>query len=272
MKKLTIITINYNNKEGLEKTLESIDCQSFKDFELIVVDGGSSDGSVEVIKKYETIVTHWVSEPDGGIYNAMNKGARMATSEYLTYVNSGDCLYDESVLSDIMEHLDGHCDIVWGNVINVMPNGVRGRYYITHEISMMSLYRDVVNHAGAFIKRLQQLKRPYNEELKICSDRQFFIESLILDNCNYKKINRDVVLFDKSGISSSPEGDILMNEENERILDLTLPPRIASDYRKSNLHLQDLTSELSQYHGFGKAICRLDKILINIYKIIKKRK
>ena len=103
--KLSIITINRNNAAGLEKTLQSVAAQTFKEFEYIVVDGASTDGSVEVIKKYESKFAHlkWVSEPDKGIYNAMNKGIKVAKGEYLLFLNSGDWLCNESIIQDFVD-------------------------------------------------------------------------------------------------------------------------------------------------------------------------
>ena len=99
--KLSIVTINRNNANGLEKTMQSVASQSFKEFEYIVVDGASTDGSVDVIRSHEADCAHlkWVSEPDSGIYNAMNKGLQMATGDYVQILNSGDCL----AASDVMD-------------------------------------------------------------------------------------------------------------------------------------------------------------------------
>lgn len=97
-RKFSIITINYNNKEGLRKTIESVVGQSFRDFEYIIIDGGSTDGSIEVIKEYAGKVDYWVSEPDKGIYHAMNKGVLQAHGEYLNFMNSGDEFYNNGVL------------------------------------------------------------------------------------------------------------------------------------------------------------------------------
>lgn len=96
--KFSIITINYNNCEGLEKTIQSVIEQSYKGYEYIVIDGGSTDGSIDIIKKYEPSITFWVSEKDSGIYNAMNKGIRHSTGEYLNFMNSGDTFYEPEVL------------------------------------------------------------------------------------------------------------------------------------------------------------------------------
>ena len=84
--KLSIITVNFNDAEGLERTIKSVISQSFKDYEFIIIDGGSTDGSVDVIKKYEKNIDYWVSEPDGGIYQGMNKGLRQSKGDYLNFI------------------------------------------------------------------------------------------------------------------------------------------------------------------------------------------
>ena len=88
--KLSIITVNLNNLEGLKKTYESVVCQTFTDYEWLVIDGGSTDGSREFIEEHQDKFAYWCSEPDKGIYNAMNKGIVRAKGEYLNFMNSGD--------------------------------------------------------------------------------------------------------------------------------------------------------------------------------------
>ena len=114
--KLSIITINYNNRDGLQKTIESVVSQSFKDFEWIVIDGGSNDGSRELIERYAESISYWVSEPDKGIYNAMNKGIKASNGDYLLFLNSGDSLCDEYVIADFQK-LSFTEDIISGNII-----------------------------------------------------------------------------------------------------------------------------------------------------------
>ena len=115
MPKISVITINYNNKEGLEKTIESVVNQSLQDFEYIVIDGNSTDGSQEILEKYTAKISHAVSEPDTGIYNAMNKGIKAATGEYILFLNSGDEFYATQSLEKAAEHLTGE-DIIYGNL------------------------------------------------------------------------------------------------------------------------------------------------------------
>ncbi|MBQ5456460.1 MAG: glycosyltransferase, partial [Prevotella sp.] len=127
--KLSIITINRNNATGLEKTMRSVAAQTVKEFEYIVIDGASTDGSVEAIKRVEAQLAHlkWVSEPDTGIYNAMNKGLRMASGDYIQILNSGDCLAADDVTERMLAALEkaGCPTILYGNMVKCFPDGRR---------------------------------------------------------------------------------------------------------------------------------------------------
>ena len=116
MQKLSIITVNLNNAIGLRKTIESVVNQTFTDFEYIIIDGGSTDGSVDVIREYSEKITYWVNEPDKGIYNAMNKGIKIAKGEYLQFLNSGDFLIDNRVLKSIFD-LERNEDVLYGEAV-----------------------------------------------------------------------------------------------------------------------------------------------------------
>lgn len=272
--KLSIITINYNDINGLSRTIQSVRNQSSGDFEFVIVDGGSTDGSKILIDENSDIVTRWVSEPDKGIYNAMNKGVQMASGDYVTFVNSGDELHDKDVVKDVLAHIESNpnVDIVFGKVLDRFENGEARIYEFHHELTLMSLYYSVVNHSGCFICRDIQLRHPYREDLKICSDRQFFIQSIILDNCSYGHINRVVTIFDKTGVSGNGENEELMIEENERIMNDIIPPRIAADYRNTNLMLQPLTSRMRKFQGLTKILVSMNLFIISAYTAIFKKK
>ena len=109
--KLSVITINYNNRDGLKKTIESVVNQTYKDFEYIIIDGGSTDGSVEVLKEYSDKIDYWVSEPDKGIYNAMNKGIDIAKGEYVM---------NKKIKSDLMLFLTA---FIWGSSFIAQSKG-----------------------------------------------------------------------------------------------------------------------------------------------------
>jgi glycosyltransferase involved in cell wall biosynthesis len=224
MQKLSIITVNLNNADGLRKTIESLSYQTFKDFEFIVIDGGSIDESVDVIKENENIISYWVSETDNGIYNAMNKGIVHATGEYLLFLNSGDYLCNDNVLHEVL--LNGlEEDIVCGNAIFEKSEFHDQRLIIIpDEIVASKLILEFLPHQSTFIKRkLFSEIHLYDESFKVVSDWAFFIEVLLVFKKSFKHINLFVSCCDSSGISSSPENCTLMDTEFHLALKKILP-------------------------------------------------
>ena len=156
----TIITINRNSAFGLEKTMQSVLLQSCANFEYIVVDGASTDESVEVIHRYSEAFgdrLRYISEPDTGIYNAMNKGIRMASGDYVQFLNSGDCLADETVVERMMRALEqnNYPSILYGNMLKDMPDGkiLRDRCFAGQDITFLGFYVGTLNHSPAYIRR-----------------------------------------------------------------------------------------------------------------------
>lgn len=229
---ITIVTINRNNASGLEKTIASVIGQSFIDYEFIIIDGASTDGSVDVIKRvnpgYSNI--RWISEPDSGIYNAMNKGVSMATGEYLLFLNSGDSFASNSVVNEIIPFLDGVVDILLGRV-NVVKAGEivsTSKLLSERDLSLYNLYLQGIPHQASLIKRELLIKDPYDESLKINADWKFFVKSIIMDNANVMTIPNVIADYDGEGLSSTNME--LLLEERERAFRELMPPRIAEDY------------------------------------------
>lgn len=271
--KLSIITINYNNKEGLIRTLKSVSNQNCNDFEHIIVDGDSSDGSVDVIKKYADGKTNviWVSEPDSGIYNAMNKGTLMASGEYLLFLNSGDDLYSSHVVQDFNK-VKVNCELVQGYMMQIDPNTQKKT--ITHTghnnlITLIDFLQKSLPHPATFILRKLQTNSLYNENYKIVSDAQFFLQNLILNNCTYQEVDIIVSNFYLGGISST-NTDV---HQKERALLLELiPPRILDDYKGITVEGLTMLKQLSFFSGFRTFIIRLCTILIKCYSLLYKIK
>lgn len=214
-KKLTIITINFNNKAGLVKTFESIKSQTWSDFEYIVIDGGSNDGSKELIEENPQ-VNYWVSEKDSGVYNAMNKGIRKATGDYIIFMNSGDFFYDEKVLEKTHQNFDSGIEILYGNSIYFNDEGYRREEIPPKKLIFSFFYYGGINHQAAFIKRqLFDQYFYYREDFKICADWEFFIVLICLHNVSYKHIEQTVCYYDYSGISAKPENLKLYHAERE---------------------------------------------------------
>lgn len=219
----SVITINYNNKDGLRRTIESVISQTTSDFEYIIIDGGSTDGSIDVIKEYVDNITFWISEPDKGIYHAMNKGTSHAIGDYLIYMNSGDCFHSPTSLRAANNYTE---DIICGKILrgpSTIPCG-----HNKSSITMVDLIRDTLPHQAMFIKRNLLERHPYDEKYKIYSDGKFAIESIIFDNCTFRNIEAIIADYDINGISANFNKK--WNEEKEDILKEFLPPRIIADY------------------------------------------
>ena len=244
--KLSIITINRNNATGLEKTLQSVANQTYKEFEYIVVDGASTDNSVEVIQQYAPKFKHlkWVSEPDFGIYNAMNKGIKMASGDYIQILNSADCLASETVVDQMFKALDDNDNptILYGNMIKCFADGRRvvDRCFAGQPITMLGMYTGTLNHDPAYIRRdLFEKYGHYDETLKIVSDWKWYLHAIILGGEKPCYTDLNVTLFDMTGISEDAGSKSVIRQEREQVLSTLIPNVYLSDYQKyaSDIHL-----------------------------------
>ena len=227
--KISIITINFNNRTGLEKTVASVVKQSIPPYEFIVIDGDSSDGSKEVLERYKTHFSYWVSEPDKGIYNAMNKGIDHASGDWCIFLNSGDSFCNNSVLQNIME-TNASADIIVGNAILLSepPFCQKAPTVITMDF----MYQHAICHQSTLIKTSLMKKYKYDETYRIVSDRKFFIQTLILDNVSYQSIDVDIADYDVNGFSG--QNHVAGEQEYRRVLEELLPARILVDYGTNN--------------------------------------
>lgn len=217
-KKITIITVNYNNKAGLEKTIDSVIHQSINDFEFIVIDGDSTDGSAKLIEKYKNSFAYHVSEPDEGIYNAMNKGIRNATGDYILFLNSGDMLYAPDTLEKVQFQITGEHGFYYGDAIYLEPEGDVRRTY-PDQLSFLFFFEHNLSHQATFIKRtLFQEIFFYNEKLKIVSDWEFFIYAICKLNISYSHLKQIICKYDVDGISSVLENHKLMHQERKVVI------------------------------------------------------
>lgn len=224
--KLSIITINRNNSAGLRQTIESVVSQTFKDFEYVIIDGASTDGSVEVVKEYADKITYWVSEPDTGIYNAMNKGIKVAKGEYCLFLNSGDWLYNTHTLISIQSLLNKN-DIIAGNILKTDNKIERS----PHQLLIRSILQKNIPHQAMFIKKSLFIEYGlYNEDFKILSDFQFNLKMALLGR-TYCYLNEIISIYDTSGVSSNDNYYKIMLEEEKKIIESLLPISILNDYQ-----------------------------------------
>lgn len=196
MEKISIITICYNSKRFIESTIKSVIYQDYPNMEFIIVDGGSNDGTVDIIKQYESNITQWVSESDRGIYDAMNKGILMATGDWIIFMNSSDCFHSTDVLTKIFiqkQHNEG-IKVIYGNVIN--NYGEKCKIMRPLTINTIS-YRMPFCHQAAFVRRDILLQIPFDLSYKYSADfNQFYNIYYTLGAKVFKHIPLTVALCD----------------------------------------------------------------------------
>ena len=281
--KISIITINYNDAQGLAKTLKSVASQVLSDkvlndgfsLEHIIVDGGSTDGSIEVIKEYASrnindhqsainfhLEVKWVSEKDKGVYNAMNKGIKMASGEYIQILNAGDILASNEVLAKVrgkMEELRttdaSYPEMIYGNML---VDGGEGNFAGSKEIeySLRQYYTSTMNHDCCRIKRtlfvnenanenVNRCYGLYDENLKIVSDWKWFLQAIGLGHVKPVYVDIDMTIFEGGGISSIQVEK--RNAERRQVLEDVMPPAILADYEQYAFPMEQVR-RLKKYH------------------------
>lgn len=277
--KLSIITINRNNAAGLEKTMKSVFSQICMDFEYVVIDGASTDGSVDVIKRlaseFEDSIK-WVSEPDSGIYNAMNKGIRMACGEYIQILNSGDSLVSVDVTDKMLAELErkGKPSILYGNMVKCFPDGhqVVDKCFAGQEVTMLGMFTGTLNHNPAYIRRdLFDKYGYYDESLKICSDWKWYLQAIVLGGETPAYVDMNVTYFDMTGVSETTGSREKIKVERKKVLAELFPRAILSDYEA---HSQDIYAmrRLQRFPWAYKLVWFLERCLFKVEKLRKKRK
>ena len=302
MKTLTIITINYNNAAGLQKTMDSVMNQSSQDFEYVVVDGdapqtapqppkGGAESDIEVLHSFINVIKAnaigfspctwksaygeikggFYSEKDTGIYNAMNKGIRMAKGEYIHILNSGDWLVDEHVVENMLKELNAckvageQPDIFVGNKIMVRSDGkVRYGKNDKRPVTAMTFYRGTIEHTSAYIRRsLFDINGLYDESLRIVSDWKWYFQVVLLHNAQVAFTDIYVSYFDNSGISSTNLE--LDKAERRQILEQMLAPVVLADYDRHHLAI-DQFERLQRYPLIYKFFYLVERILFKFDK------
>lgn len=258
---LSIITINYNNAEALKKTIDSVRVQKFTDYEHIIVDGGSTDGSVDVIceslkdEKYAEHVSWWCSEKDEGIWNAMNKGVSHAQGNYCLLLNSGDWLCNEKCLSVAYENSKTGEDIIYFDIFMVTSKKIFRITYPEKIHSYFFLQRNTLSHQNTLIKTSLQKKIPYTNNYRYAGDIEFFATAFLKQDCSSKHVNKVLAYYDAEyGISSIPETAKERAEEWKRLHVQFYP----------NQRIREDLSELIRY------TTRYQRILEYLYSIIRK--
>jgi len=256
---LSVITINYNNAPGLKNTIESVINQAFDDFEYMVIDGGSTDGSVEVIKYYEKHISYWISEPDEGIYNAMNKGIAQASGKYLLMINSGDFLVNEQVFDSVFRERDlkdiNYGDILWND------NGRKYKEVFADQVTFSYFRSRSLGHQAVFVRKsVHDIAGLYDETYEIVSDWKFLLLAICKYNISYRHIPIIIAECGRDGISCRPENEQKILSERCDVLQKNFSAYIP-DYERMDL-------AESQFNQLSRTLpVRIARKLNSIFKI-----
>lgn len=261
--KLSIITINRNNCAGLSRTMDSVIRQTCKDFEWILIDGASTDGSLDFIRQNEQYITYWVSEPDKGIYNAMNKGLRQAHGNYCLFLNSGDWLAQDSTIADVLPILSGDIFVARSLYHNGQKITGKSRFISQENFSLSTLARESLPHQSTFIRTaLLRKSGGYDESYRLLADWAFFLKMAINNSAEFVFSGICTSVYDTSGFSATQK--TLFEEEKKRVM--TIIPAIFRKDMPLALSLQDVLAS-----PFGRTCYRIIyRITLSCKRISKK--
>jgi len=216
MPALSIITVCRNERDTIRQTCESVVGQTFTDFEWIVIDGRSTDGTLEILAEYRNQICHLISEPDAGIYDAMNKGIRLAAGEYLLFLNGGDCLADRETLGAVVPELDS--DIVYGDQHILSRDGSINVKRYPDSLPRNFLLKNMMPHQSVFLRRrLFEQYGLYNTFFKVAGDYDVFVRLLHVHRVSCRHVRRVISVFRTDGISCDKTRRMLRKLENHHI-------------------------------------------------------
>ena len=207
---VTVVTVTYNAGELLEETILSVIHQDYENIEYIVIDGNSTDGTVDIIKKYEDQIDYWVSEPDEGIYFAMNKAIEKATGEWIIFMNAGDTFFDMVTVEYVMEHKNNDAELLYGDFQSKETLSVRK----ADKVSTCHFFMPF-SHQSLFVKTSIMKMEPYNTSYHLASDHDFIVR-MYHNKRVFQHIDRTISVFAAGGFAHS--NTLLMYVESIKIL------------------------------------------------------
>ncbi len=257
MTKLSIITICYNDP-NLSKTCESIINQSWQDFEWIVIDGGSNKDTLQIFEKYKNRINKFISEPDKGRYNAMNKGIKLASGEYLNFLNAGDWYFYNDVLNDIFSK-NQESDILYGHEVFVYKDCSQNKIeYMPEIINKDFLLKSTIRHQAAFIKKeLFKKYGFYNETLQIAADFEKWLE-FYHHKASFVRLAYIITNYDSYGISFNKKSKVLAIKERKTVLKKFF----------SSSEIKDMERKIKKNYSFAEQIFSIKNASDSLHKII----
>lgn len=235
MNKISIITVNKNNSKGLLHTITSVIEQAYTNYEYIIIDGCSTDNSLDVISKFKDKIHFWISEPDSGIFDAMNKGILKSTGDYCYFLNSGDTLVSDHTLMNIFAQKSYDAPFINGHQINLIGQEQHRVRALNRKITLFDLYWGTIKHQATFINRnLFSKYGLYDTNLQVTSDWKFFLQTIGINNEQPDFVDQDIVYFQWDGMSTNPKFSAIHEKERTTVLSQCIPQSIRSDYE--NFH------------------------------------
>lgn len=215
---ISVITVCYNAEHNLEKTILSVLNQTYSNIEYIIIDGGSTDGTIDIIRRYVNRLSYWTSEPDNGIYDAMNKGIQKANGEWLNFMNAGDVFSSTMILEQMSGAIKSGIRILRGNIIRIYPKfRVKSVGVTAQDPSLMDMFDNTFHHQACLISvSLFRQFGLYSTDYRLCSDWKFFFDCVVLHNVKSQYVDLTVAYFKMDGTSTN--NSILYRREQENYL------------------------------------------------------
>ena len=233
---LSIITINYNNLEGLRRTIDSVISQTWHDFEWIIIDGGSTDGSKELIEETAkqlassdfNPLSYWCSEPDKGIFNALNKGVGKAIGQYVNFLNSGDVYTEPDVLEKVFKDEPFDCDVIYGDWQDIANGELLNKWSSGSPLTLKQELLQCTCHQTLFINTEGLKKDPYDESYKMMADWRKNL-AWLMQGKTFVHVPVIVCYYDLTGVSSQFDSEPYLKEKSRMIAEL-FPPCLMPYY------------------------------------------
>jgi glycosyltransferase involved in cell wall biosynthesis len=246
---ISVITINLNDKTGLQSTIDSVKTQNCSQAEHIIIDGGSTDGSVELIKNNSSLFSRWISEKDNGVYDAQNKGIKVASGEYLIFLNSGDTFYSSSVLNSFLVFSkERKAGIIYGNSNVIKADAGFEELVSPNEITLNFWYRKTINHQAVFFRKdVFERYGFYDTSYKFSADLDILLKVFKKEPETFLHFDHVVCNYHEVGLSAKPENYDALISEKEKILKKHLSDKEYSEAKEHYLKEQTFRTRMRIY-------------------------
>lgn len=211
--KISVVTVSYNACKTIEQTIRSVINQTYKNIEYIIIDGGSTDKTTDIIEKYKDSLSYWCSEPDNGIYDAMNKAINVAKGDYIIFLGADDCFENNAVIQYMVDNLNQNIDVISAPVWEVNESGYQFICSNEHAKDKSKFKGGMIPHAGMLV-RLNLMKKYYFDiNYRIVADYKFFLQCYLDDSINFKFVDLPIAYFARGGVSTMDTQKRLKEEQ-----------------------------------------------------------